>query len=581
MFGIKDGNENLVKTGLLELHLDKKGATMNVGMGGADVSLGTIASAMGGLKVVQVNRKIDQYVKTKQLDVAVALRSQYGFGDRVQQGQLWDLLQGNARLEIGGVDHADADAQTKREGDKRVIHLNGYRAGMSREEQLQLGITLAHEAYRNGIDDGVLGQGIETRQAIDGHIQFAQGMAGTYGIEAIGMKMADEVVAYWKAQRGDTQALDAVYDKYDMSADYWRLLDNGSLEFDGDGWFRDVNGNYILDKNGNRIGAKGAEAGLLNIFGMSDTSENRNIVVAMMQRAGMTENAKGFWWNHDGNKRKSISITDTQYGSIYEKQLAQHNPVNIYNKLVETGKMDLNPKYNENTNSWWYKGLNAMGLGSIAESIAGSKYISYEQYKMNNFIQGMPELSIRAPIIEGSKISTLFGARGNASEYPHRGLDFAVAGLNVYPIFSNDTTIARVFDSADALLSPQGRHVDLLTDVTYTFKGEQRTDQIMQRMLHLDSISVGRLDTITNNTLLGVSGNTGYWNGSGYPNHLHTDISTGQNRSPWLDLLGRNYVSQIMTSYSYVGDNRVYYDPLILLHIYNYPIRDNANQYNR
>ncbi|MCA1951350.1 MAG: M23 family metallopeptidase, partial [Treponema sp.] len=50
MFGINDRNGNLVKNGLLELHLGRKGATMNIGMGGADVSLGTIAASMSGLR---------------------------------------------------------------------------------------------------------------------------------------------------------------------------------------------------------------------------------------------------------------------------------------------------------------------------------------------------------------------------------------------------------------------------------------------------------------------------------------------------------------------------------------------------
>jgi murein DD-endopeptidase MepM/ murein hydrolase activator NlpD len=402
--------------------------------------------------------------------------------------------------------------------------------------------------------------------------------------------MAGEVNTYLEALKSNNsdnnsnnnyEALGKLLAGYDASGDYWRLLDDGSLENDGDGWLRDVNNNYILDEKGNRIGAAGIEAGLINIFGMSDTVENRSKVIAMMQRANMTEKGNGIWWNHIGNIGKTISISDEQYRGIYEKRLAQQNPVNIYNTLVASGKMDLNPNYKENTSSWWYKGLNAVGLGGIAESIAGNKYISYEQYKANNFIQGMPELSIRAPIVEGSEISTLFGAIGNASTYSHRGIDFAVNGVSVYPIYTNDTTIANVFNSNDSLLSPQGRHVDLITDVTYTFKGEQRTDQIMQRMLHMDSIAVGRLDNVTIYTLLGVSGNTGTWNGSGYPYHFHTDLSTNQNRSPWLDQLGRNYVSQIMSSYSYPGDNRVYYDPLIFLHTYNYPVRDNANQYNR
>jgi len=55
MFGVKDTAGNLVKNGLLELHLGKKGATMNVGMGGADVSLGTIAQSLAGLEAWRVN----------------------------------------------------------------------------------------------------------------------------------------------------------------------------------------------------------------------------------------------------------------------------------------------------------------------------------------------------------------------------------------------------------------------------------------------------------------------------------------------------------------------------------------------
>uniref|UniRef100_A0A7C3E7Q2 M23 family metallopeptidase n=1 Tax=Gracilinema caldarium TaxID=215591 RepID=A0A7C3E7Q2_9SPIR len=50
MFGVNDRNGNLVKNGLLELHLGRNGATMNVGMGGADVSLGTVAESMSGLR---------------------------------------------------------------------------------------------------------------------------------------------------------------------------------------------------------------------------------------------------------------------------------------------------------------------------------------------------------------------------------------------------------------------------------------------------------------------------------------------------------------------------------------------------
>jgi hypothetical protein len=222
-----------LKNGLLELHLGKNGATMNIGMGGADVSLGNIASAMGGLAVLDVNQRIDKYVRENKFDAAVTLRSQYGFGDAVQKGQLWDILNGDALLAEGGVDKADAAAQTKREGDKRVVHIAGYHDGMSAQEQFALGITLAHEAYRNGIDDGALGQQLETNRAVLGHIGFADRMAQTYGIAAIGEQMAYEVLTYYKAQSGQLDELAEVLSDYDSSADYWLLKKDGTLVNDG------------------------------------------------------------------------------------------------------------------------------------------------------------------------------------------------------------------------------------------------------------------------------------------------------------------------------------------------------------
>jgi len=213
-----------IKNGLLELHLGRKGATMNIGMGGADVSLGTIASALGGLAVLDVNQRIDKYVRENKRDVAVTLRTQYGFGDGVQKGQLWDILRGDTLLAEGGVDKADAAAQTKREGDKRVVHITGYHDGMSAQEQFALGITLAHEAYRNGVDDGTLGQRLETNRAVLGHIGFADRLAQTYGIAAIGEQMAYEVLSYYKAQSGEKADLAAILSSYDASGDYWRVI---------------------------------------------------------------------------------------------------------------------------------------------------------------------------------------------------------------------------------------------------------------------------------------------------------------------------------------------------------------------
>jgi hypothetical protein len=63
MFGVNDRNGNLVKNGLLELHLGKNGATMNVGMGGADVSLGTTAIDDGDYENLNIYGADGKYEK--------------------------------------------------------------------------------------------------------------------------------------------------------------------------------------------------------------------------------------------------------------------------------------------------------------------------------------------------------------------------------------------------------------------------------------------------------------------------------------------------------------------------------------
>jgi len=50
MFGMTDAKGQLVSSGLLELHLGKDGASMNLGTGGMDASFGTIAASLSGLE---------------------------------------------------------------------------------------------------------------------------------------------------------------------------------------------------------------------------------------------------------------------------------------------------------------------------------------------------------------------------------------------------------------------------------------------------------------------------------------------------------------------------------------------------
>jgi hypothetical protein len=73
---------------------------------------------------------------------------------------------------------------------------------------------------------------------------------------------------------GDISAFNKyVSDTYDSSADYWKLTKNGMLEYDGDGYLKNEKGEFILDKNGKKIGAADAGDGLNQFLGITNGKE--------------------------------------------------------------------------------------------------------------------------------------------------------------------------------------------------------------------------------------------------------------------------------------------------------------------
>jgi hypothetical protein len=141
---------NVQSTGVLELHLGKQGFGMNLGMGGLDASLGTIAGAFRGAAVWGTNALINSYVENN-LDIPVALRSQYGFGDKTQKDQLWDILADRTEIIFK---EGDYEGLSETEDGKKIIYLGQYKEDMTVSEQMRLGAILGHEAYRDGMGTG-------------------------------------------------------------------------------------------------------------------------------------------------------------------------------------------------------------------------------------------------------------------------------------------------------------------------------------------------------------------------------------------------------------------------------------------
>jgi hypothetical protein len=300
----------------------------------------------------------------------------------------------------------------------------------------------------------------------------------------------------------------------------------------------------------------------------------------------MTEKGRGIWWRHEGNEGTGISINDSVYNDIYNGRLSGHNTLNIYNDMVKNGTMDLNPAYMEVTEKWWHEGLSALGLEEIADKLAGTdKYITYDQYKANNFIQNMPGVDERSPLTRDLVVTTFFMAKGDISANPHRGMDLRAQQNDVYPIFANTLTKANTFTNDTDFDSIQGYHVDMSTEVSYLFKGQPRKDTVVQRMLHMESIAVENGAAVSIETLLGKSGKTGNWDGRPYDYHLHTDIYAGNTGSPWLNYLSGQAQQKLGDSYkispAYAYNNNIYYDPMIFLHKYGYGVASGAGTYNR
>jgi len=256
-------------SGLLEMTLSRnRGVTARLGTGGTDLSYGTVSSSLAGIKALNKNIQITRAASRSNMNsAATALRTQYGFGDDKQLAQLEEILKGRTELKRG---NGDGRAQTTAENGKRTVYLNSYKDGMAREEQLALGITLGHEAYRDGITGGAQSQFNETAEAVLGHTAIAKRMQSDSiyndmmaGLINTDINLKNDISVFDNAlATGDWGAFgNYVGDNYDYSADYWKLNRDGSLSYDGKANLYDENGKLIM-----KTDAKGIQGSLEEIL---------------------------------------------------------------------------------------------------------------------------------------------------------------------------------------------------------------------------------------------------------------------------------------------------------------------------
>jgi hypothetical protein len=294
-------------SGLLELHLGRDGASMSLGTGGANVSFDNLQAVLRGTQVWNVSNRINGFVrKNDNIFDTSFLRAQYGFGDNVQKGQLWDILNGDVRIMTNP--EGDFSAETIIVNGQRVINLSGYHTGMNMEDQMRLAVILGHEAYRDGIvtDDNYL----ETRSTAAAHTEMALRMLMDGQNFNIDDNLLRDLIAY---SYGSDFFNSYVDNYYDSNADYWKLTREGDLEYDGFATLRDTDGNIIKTykqmglSNDNSI--EGALLWLLNINpkDAASVSEVRNMMVMSGLRHSFGNDPNNWFWRGEqtvmtGNK---------------------------------------------------------------------------------------------------------------------------------------------------------------------------------------------------------------------------------------------------------------------------------------
>jgi len=116
-----------LESGLLELHLGRDGAKMNIGTGGANISIDNLAAAFRGAQVWNVNSQIKRFANND-ISMENALRYIYGYGDDLQKSQLWNILRGNVEIPTGK--GKDLGAETTIDNKKRVTNLTDNQSDM-------------------------------------------------------------------------------------------------------------------------------------------------------------------------------------------------------------------------------------------------------------------------------------------------------------------------------------------------------------------------------------------------------------------------------------------------------------------
>lgn len=308
--------------GLLEFSFGKDGISSRLGMGGTNVSFQNLRNVAAGATNLHKNHQINKtgYDKTT-LD---ALRSQWGFGDEVAKTQLDSIIDGNTILKFDAV--GSEVAQSIIENGQKIIHINTSQ----NENFIDLGLTLQHEAHRDGIVSDENTQIKETINAVLGHTVMAKKMQN----DTLYKDMMNEIIANNQNLQNDLAVFEyaeqpgnwGIFGRYvniayDSSADYWRIIadETGNIvEVKDDG---DDSILTLVDEEGNIKSVTMNDNTSLTgqIARLSQTNQTKSDINGIMVDSGLDFDKNKGWYakTADGQYKVGQNVPDFQ--EMYRK----------------------------------------------------------------------------------------------------------------------------------------------------------------------------------------------------------------------------------------------------------------------
>ena len=215
--------------GILEMNIGGDGPIFEIGTGGYDISKNTVETAIASAYVLNEDNRI-RHGSDFSKDNKITMRALFSEGKiQDQVGYLYNLLLNDeASVEYGDLEDALAYTSSDAQGIKNII-LNINPSG-SVSDQLKTAVILAHEAFRNGKDDGIM-QIFETADAVLGHAKMA------YDIVSSGFKYPDITLIKNEVEsliggRIKDLLVNALFN-YASGGDWWRLIGDGRAVWDG------------------------------------------------------------------------------------------------------------------------------------------------------------------------------------------------------------------------------------------------------------------------------------------------------------------------------------------------------------